>query len=135
MAEETSWAVLEIDLPFGCYCTYRTTRYSLSLYFLCVPMNVNYINVGTFVTETGNSASLMEPLQVIKYWNSEWLPIDVKPIIGSPKFFQSDYATEEINALQNVFPGMQVKLSITLYMQILYQHIKFTSDNWWKECV
>ncbi|XP_052083492.1 uncharacterized protein LOC127720780 [Mytilus californianus] len=80
--------------------TYRTTRYSLPLYFLCVPTNVNYITVGTFVTETEDSASLMEGLQVIKEWNPEW----------SPKFFMCDYATEEINALENVFPGSFVYL-------------------------
>jgi hypothetical protein len=49
--------------------TYRTTRYSLPLYFLCVPTNVNYINVATFVTETEDSSSLIEALQVIKEWN------------------------------------------------------------------
>ncbi|XP_063435696.1 uncharacterized protein LOC134716616 [Mytilus trossulus] len=80
--------------------TYRTTRYSIPLYFLCVPTNVNYITVGTFITETEDSASLMEALQVIKDWNPEWVP----------KYFMCDYATEEINALENVFPGSYVYL-------------------------
>jgi hypothetical protein len=59
--------------------TYRTTRYSLPLYLLCVPTNVNYINV---VTETEDSSSLIEALQVIKEWNPDW----------SPKYFMCDYA-------------------------------------------
>lgn len=78
--------------------TYRTTRYSLPLYFLCVPTNVNYINVATFVTETEDSSSLIEALQVIKEWNPDW----------SPKYFMCDYADEEINALGNVFPGILI---------------------------
>jgi hypothetical protein len=51
-------------------------------YFLCVPTNVNYINVATFVTETEDSSSLIEALQVIKEWNPDW----------SPKYFMCDYA-------------------------------------------
>lgn len=78
--------------------TYRTTRYSLPLYFLCVLTNVNYINVETFVTETEDSSYLIEALQVIKEWNSDW----------SPKYFMCDYADEEINALGNVFPGILI---------------------------
>lgn len=78
--------------------TYRTTRYSLPLYFLCVPTNVNYINVATFVTEIEDSSSLIEALQVIKEWNPDW----------SPKYFMCDYADEEINALGNVFPGILI---------------------------
>jgi hypothetical protein len=41
---------------------------------LCVPTNVNYINVATFVTETEDSSSLIEALQVIKEWNPYWSP-------------------------------------------------------------
>ncbi|CAC5364762.1 unnamed protein product [Mytilus coruscus] len=75
--------------------TYRTTRYSLPLYFLCVPTNVNYVNVATFVTETEDSSSLIEALNVLKEWNPDW----------SPKYFMCDYAEEEINALEAVFPS------------------------------
>jgi RNA binding exosome subunit len=46
---------------------------------LCVPTNVNYINVATFVTETEDSSSLIEALQVIgthkKYRGSEYLVV------------------------------------------------------------
>jgi RNA binding exosome subunit len=44
---------------------------------LCVPTNVNYINVATFVTETEDSSSLIEALQVIKEWNPEILVLYV----------------------------------------------------------
>lgn len=80
--------------------TYITTRYSLPLYFLCLPTNANYINVATFVTETEDSSSLIEALRVIKEWNPDW----------SLKYFMCDYANEEINALENVFPSILIQV-------------------------
>ncbi|XP_069103000.1 uncharacterized protein [Argopecten irradians] len=80
--------------------TYRTTRYSLPLYFICVPTNVGYINVATFITETEDGESLKEALGMIKEWNPHW----------SPKYFMCDYAEEEINSLESVFPESFVYL-------------------------
>ncbi|XP_021348263.1 uncharacterized protein LOC110447122 [Mizuhopecten yessoensis] len=80
--------------------TYRTTRYSLPLYFLCVPTNIGYINVATFITETENGDSIKEALNILKEWNQNW----------SPQFFMCDYAEEEINALESVFPDSFVYL-------------------------
>ena len=51
--------------------------------------------VATFITETEDSASIQEALQMLKKWNPEW----------KPRFFMSDYADEEITALETVFPG------------------------------
>jgi hypothetical protein len=76
--------------------TYRTTRYSLPLYFLCVPTNVNYVTVATFIVESEDTPSLHEALSVLKAWNLNW----------RPAYFMCDYALEEINALESVFPGM-----------------------------
>ena len=75
--------------------TYRTTQYSLPLYFICVPTNVNYVTVATFIVESEDTQSLVEALTIIKGWNEEW----------DPSIFMCDYADEEINSLETVFPG------------------------------
>ncbi|XP_062591433.1 uncharacterized protein LOC134252909 [Saccostrea cucullata] len=80
--------------------TYRTTRYSLPLYFLCVPTNVNYMTVGTFIVESEDTPSIQEALSILKAWNLEW----------KPTYFMCDYANEEINALESVFPESFVYL-------------------------
>lgn len=76
--------------------TYRTTKYSLPLYFLCVPSNVNYMTVATFILETEDSFSIQEALSIIKAWNPDW----------KPAYFMCDYAEEEISAIESVFTGM-----------------------------
>ncbi|XP_056009107.1 uncharacterized protein LOC130051290 [Ostrea edulis] len=80
--------------------TYRTTKYSLPLYFLCVPTNVNYMTVATFILETEDSFSIQEALSVIKAWNPDW----------KPAYFMCDYAEEEINSIESVFPDAFVYL-------------------------
>lgn len=80
--------------------TYRTTRYSLPLYFLCVPTNVNYMTVATFIVESEDTPSIQEALSILKAWNLAW----------RPAFFMCDYANEEINAIETVFPESFVYL-------------------------
>ena len=75
--------------------TYRTTKYSLPLYFLCVPTNVGYITVASFIIETEDSSSIEEAMTILKGWNPQW----------NPNFFMCDYADEEIKSLETVFPG------------------------------
>ena len=78
--------------------TYRTTRYTLPLYFLCVPTNVNYMTIATSIVETEDSVSTQEALSIILSWN--------------PAFFMCDfadeeyeYASEEISSIKSVFPA------------------------------
>lgn len=78
--------------------TYRTTQYAVPLYFICVPTNVNYMTVATFITETEDSDSIKRVLLQLRQWNPEW----------NPSFFMCDYATEEINAIESVFPGIKI---------------------------
>ncbi|CAG2192668.1 unnamed protein product [Mytilus edulis] len=80
--------------------TYRTTQYAVPLYFICVPTNVNYMTVATFITETEDSDSIKRVLLQLRQWNPEW----------NPSFFMCDYATEEINAIESVFPDSFVYL-------------------------
>ena len=47
--------------------TYKTTRYSLPLFFLTVKTNVDYQIVATFVTENETTQSISEALAIIKF--------------------------------------------------------------------
>ena len=76
--------------------TYRTTKYDLPLYFLCVRTNVCFQVVGSFVIQYENTQCITEALMVFKEWNKEtW----------SPSRFMVDFAEEEIQALEIVFQG------------------------------
>ena len=48
---------------------YKTTKYSLALFFLVVKANANYQIVGSFVVQSETSESIAEALRVISGWN------------------------------------------------------------------
>lgn len=77
--------------------TYRTTKYDLPLYFLCVRTNVCYEVVGSFVIQHENMECVKEALMVFKEWNAN---------MWEPSYFMVDFAEEEIQALEMVFPGI-----------------------------
>ena len=51
--------------------TYRTTKYSLPLYFLVVKTNMEYKVVASFVTQSETMVVIKESLYVIKNWNPD----------------------------------------------------------------
>lgn len=75
--------------------TYKTMRYELPLFFLVVKTNVNYIVVGSFITQNETTASIEEALGIFRDWNVQW----------KPQFFMTDFCHEEINAIENTFTG------------------------------
>ena len=75
--------------------TYKTTRYAVPLFFLCVKTNVNYIVVATFITQFEDTSSIAEALQMINQVNPNW----------SPQCFVTDFCEAEINAIEHVFNG------------------------------
>ena len=75
--------------------TYRTTKYTIPLFFLVVKTNVDYQIVATFVTANETKESIKEALEILKSWNPEFKPV----------FFMTDCCYEEILALEEVFPG------------------------------
>ncbi|KAL9969690.1 hypothetical protein ACROYT_G021937 [Oculina patagonica] len=74
--------------------TYRTTKYSLPLYFLVVKTNIEYKVVASFVTQSETTDAIKEALSIIMKWNPDW----------DPKHFMVDYAEEEISAVEDLFP-------------------------------
>ena len=73
--------------------TYKTSRYSVPLFFLVTKTNVDYQIVGSFAIQYETTTSITEALNVIKSWNESW----------NPKIFMVDNCSEEINAIENIF--------------------------------
>ncbi len=80
--------------------TYKTTRYELALFFICIRTNVGYSVVSEFVVQSENAESIKEALTVLKQWNTEW----------NPRYFMSDYSEAELTAIEAVFPAATVYL-------------------------
>ncbi|CAH2329517.1 Hypothetical predicted protein, partial [Pelobates cultripes] len=57
--------------------TYRTTRYALPLFSLCVRTNVCYVVVGAFVIQQETTTSIQEALEMFKTWNPGWKPSSI----------------------------------------------------------
>ena len=53
------------------YATYKTTKYDLALFFICVRTNVGYIVVAEFVTQQ-DAEHISEALRQLHSWNSTW---------------------------------------------------------------
>ena len=80
--------------------TYKTTRYDLALFFVCVRTNVGYGVVGEFITQAETAEHISEALQQLRNWNPTW----------NPQFFMTDYSEAELLALEQTFPGVQIYL-------------------------
>ncbi|XP_054272917.1 uncharacterized protein LOC128993182 [Macrosteles quadrilineatus] len=78
--------------------TYKTCKYAVPLYFLVVETNVNYQVVAVLITQYESASAITEALTIVRNWSP-----DVKP-----NYAMVDFAYEEINALQSVFPNIKV---------------------------
>ena len=80
--------------------TYKTTRYDLALFFICVRTNVGYQVVGEFITQSETAEQIAEALTILKSWNPSW----------NPPYFMVDYSDAELGAIEQVFPHCKVFL-------------------------
>ncbi|XP_065920362.1 uncharacterized protein [Dysidea avara] len=80
--------------------TYKTTKYTLPLFLLCVRTNNGYIPVAEFIVDRETGTSIAEALHIIAGWNNEW----------KPPCFMVDYSEAELNAILAVFPSADVYL-------------------------
>ena len=94
--------------------TYKTSRYALPLFFMCVRINVNYIVVASFIVQSETTAAVAEALEIMKEWNPDW----------NPRNWMVDFSEIEIKALQSVFAGLEL-LRVTLFV-ICRHKIQFT---------
>lgn len=100
---QTKWQQ-QLLLRYGRIClldaTYKTTKYSLPLFFLAVKTNVGYSVTGTFVIQTESTSLIEEALNVFKKWLPDW----------QPEFWMTDFSEMEIGAIENTFQGSTVYL-------------------------
>lgn len=80
--------------------TYKTTRYDLHLFFICVRTNAGYCVVAEFIVQSESATNIIEALQLIASWNPQW----------KPQFFMTDCSEAEISALESCFPSATVYL-------------------------
>ena len=80
--------------------TYKTTKYDLALFFVCVRTNVGYSIVGQFITQSETAEHIQEALQILQTWDPGW----------KPQFFMCDYSEAKVAALEAVFPGVTIYL-------------------------
>ena len=80
--------------------TYKTTKYDLSLFFVCVKTNVGYSVVAEFVIQSETTQQISEALAILQRWNPNW----------KPSFFIIDYSEAELSAIEEVFPSTKVYL-------------------------
>ncbi|XP_065657884.1 uncharacterized protein LOC136082459 isoform X2 [Hydra vulgaris] len=99
--------------------TYKTTRYSLPLFFLVVKTNVDFQIVATFVSESETFDTIKKALNVIKSWNLDFQPL----------YCMTDYCNEEIRALESVFFGCEVFICDFHREQAWDRWIKKTSNG------
>ena len=75
---QTKWQRELLEKYGGEICmldaTYKTCRYALPLFFLCVKTNVDYCVVGSFFIQHEDAISILEALKVLKAWNPSWNP-------------------------------------------------------------
>ena len=87
---------------------YKTTKYSLPLFFIAVKTNVDYIIVASFIVQDETTASITEALSILCQWNPQW----------KPWHMMTDLCEEEINSIESVFQG-----KYNLYLEQTYRII------------
>ena len=73
-------------------------RCLLPLFFVIVKTNCDYQVVASFIVEEARQGLIYEALAVLKEWNPSWLPAN----------FLTDVAQEDLNAVQQAFPGQSM---------------------------
>jgi MULE transposase domain/Amyotrophic lateral sclerosis 2 chromosomal region candidate gene 8 len=100
--------------------TYRTTKYALPLFLICVRTNADYVVVGEFIVQFEDASSISDALSVIQTWNPQW----------KASSFMVDFCEAEINALESQFPGRRVwTILIVTTGQLLYCHVPWVWDT------
>ena len=78
--------------------TYKTTNYSISLFFVAVKTNVKYMVVGSFAIQEETTEAITEAAGIFRSWNKSWNPV----------CFMVDNYIEEIHYLEHLFPSNHV---------------------------
>ena len=74
--------------------TYKTTKYAIPVFFVCVHGNTGYTIVAKFLCQIEDSGSIEEDLELLQTWNEFW----------TPKYFVVDFSF----AIKKSFPDVSV---------------------------
>ena len=74
---------------------YKSTKYSLPLFFVVVKTNVDYQVVASFVVQDETTAAVTEALRIINSWTPEC----------DPKCLMVENCDEEIKSIGKIFPS------------------------------
>jgi hypothetical protein len=122
LVHQTQWQRKLLEKYGGDIClldaTYKTSRYALPMFFMCVKTNVDYSVVASFVIQQENADSIWEALHILRDWNPTW----------SPDFFMVDFCEAEINAIERLFPGKGSLQINRIYSTILHSMIYLTIE-------
>ena len=77
--------------------TYKTCKYDLPVFHICVCTNSGYSVVATLILENEKAMAIEEAMRIVKDWNPDW----------NPRYFLTDFDSQEIKAIENIFPGNQ----------------------------
>ncbi|XP_012562353.2 uncharacterized protein LOC101236525 isoform X1 [Hydra vulgaris] len=84
-----------------CEITNSVQHVPFPMFCLFVQTNVDHQLVATFILEIRNKESIIQGLNTVKEWNPGWMP----------KYVTIDYAEEQTDAIQNVFPACGLFIS------------------------
>lgn len=76
--------------------TYNTNKYMYPVFMVVVFTNTSYQVAGTFIIALEQKEAIKEALVQLKEWNPSWSPIS----------WMTDYCLAEINAIEEIFPGV-----------------------------
>ena len=85
--------------------TYKTTKYSIPLFFLAVKTSVDYQIAGSFPVQDETTDAISEAVAILKSWNNNWKSLA----------FMTDNCDEEINATEEHFPGSNNNSNVVMY--------------------
>ena len=94
--------------------SYETTKYSIPLFFLAVKTNVDYQIAGSFPVQDETTDAISEAVAILKSWNNNWKSLA----------FMIDNCDEEINAIEEHFPGSNNNNNAVMYsLTCIYRKI------------
>ena len=94
--------------------TYKTTKYSIPLFFLAVKTNVDYQIAGSFPVQDETTDAISEAIAILKSWNNNWKSLA----------FMTDNCDEEINTIEEHFPGSNNNNNAVMYsLTCIYRKI------------
>ena len=99
--------------------TYKTTKYAMPLFFLCVNTNVGYKVVAEFMCQHEDEISISEALGILREWNPDW----------SPKYFMVDFSVAEIGAIEMCFPGVVAYICDFHHQQAIQRWVKAAKNG------